>query len=234
MKLTKFILLTSIIIIFSILAVQNVQAFDPTVADFTYVIQGTTVYFTSTSTCDPMGMLNNVITSYSWDFGDGTTSSDMNPVHAYSTASSYTITLTVEDAMGATDDIEKSVYAYNPRSSNVTTNTIVPLSGSYYNKTVQDIFGNGSFANMSIDDFIGDIIAIFVAVYGPFFWAGVFGIIALVLFERQENAVIPALLTMIGGVPIILWELPLDWQKGIGIMVTLVIAGLLYALKRKR
>jgi PKD repeat protein len=38
--------------------------------------------------------------SYSWDFGDGATSSEENPVHTYSDDAVYTVTLTVTDANG--------------------------------------------------------------------------------------------------------------------------------------
>lgn len=37
------------------------------------------------------------ITSWSWDFGDGNTSSDQNPSHTYDNAGTYTVSLTVSD-----------------------------------------------------------------------------------------------------------------------------------------
>jgi len=43
------------------------------------------------------------IISYSWDFGDGTTSSAANPVHSYSSHGIYTVSLTVADDGGLTD-----------------------------------------------------------------------------------------------------------------------------------
>ncbi|WP_449405441.1 PKD domain-containing protein [Methanosarcina lacustris] len=51
-----------------------------------------TVTFTDTSTGFP--------TAWSWDFGDGTTSTDQNPVHTYTSAGDYTVTLTVSNADG--------------------------------------------------------------------------------------------------------------------------------------
>ena len=41
--------------------------------------------------------------SYEWDFGDGTTSTEVAPVHAYKTDGSYTVSLTVTDDKGNTD-----------------------------------------------------------------------------------------------------------------------------------
>jgi PKD repeat protein len=38
--------------------------------------------------------------SYSWDFGDGTTSTEANPIHKYEKPGSYTVSLTVTDDRG--------------------------------------------------------------------------------------------------------------------------------------
>jgi PKD repeat protein len=40
--------------------------------------------------------------SYEWDFGDGVTSTDKDPIHAYKTAGSYTVSLKVTDDRGNT------------------------------------------------------------------------------------------------------------------------------------
>lgn len=40
--------------------------------------------------------------SYYWDFGDGTTSSEVNPTHTYSEVGNYTVSLTVENEFGPT------------------------------------------------------------------------------------------------------------------------------------
>ncbi len=56
------------------------------------------VSFSSTGSSDPDGS----IVSYSWDFGDGNTSTDANPTHTYSTDGTYDAVLTVTDDLGAT------------------------------------------------------------------------------------------------------------------------------------
>jgi PKD repeat protein len=48
------------------------------------------------------------IISYSWDFGDSTTGTEVSPTHTY-TAGSYTVTLTVTDNCGATDTATTTV-----------------------------------------------------------------------------------------------------------------------------
>ncbi len=45
--------------------------------------------------------------TYQWDFGDGGTSTGVNPSHTYTTPGSYTVTLTVRNSSGCTDVIKK-------------------------------------------------------------------------------------------------------------------------------
>jgi uncharacterized protein (TIGR02145 family) len=69
----------------------------PITADFnanaTQIEPGANVQFTDLSTNNP--------TSWSWDFGDGNTSSEENPSHTYSSAGTYTVELTVENDYGS-------------------------------------------------------------------------------------------------------------------------------------
>ncbi|HEX9800368.1 MAG TPA: PKD domain-containing protein [Thermoanaerobaculia bacterium] len=66
----------------------------PPTASFTFSRVDNTVAFTDTSTGGP--------TSWFWDFGDGNTSSQQNPVNTYSVGgTSYIVTLTVQNAVGS-------------------------------------------------------------------------------------------------------------------------------------
>lgn len=56
------------------------------------------VVFNGEQSTDDMG-----IVSYSWDFGDGNSSSEANPTHTYTEVGNYTIVLTVADEQGLTD-----------------------------------------------------------------------------------------------------------------------------------
>ncbi len=58
------------------------------------------VSFSSSGSYDPDGS----ITAYLWNFDDGSTSALANPSHAFAAAGVYTVTLTVTDNDGATDD----------------------------------------------------------------------------------------------------------------------------------
>ena len=61
--------------------------------------EGVAISFSSSGSTDPDGS----IVGYSWDFGDGSTSTLENPSHSYGTEGTYTATLTVTDNGGATD-----------------------------------------------------------------------------------------------------------------------------------
>ena len=50
------------------------------------------------------------ITSWTWNFGDGTTSTLQNPVHTFSSPGEYDIALEVGNATGADDNLEKQKY----------------------------------------------------------------------------------------------------------------------------
>ncbi len=65
----------------------------PPRAAFTFQRAGLVVTFNDTSTGSP--------TSWLWDFGDGTpTSNQQNPVHTYSAAGTYVVTLTARNSIG--------------------------------------------------------------------------------------------------------------------------------------
>jgi PKD repeat protein len=89
---------------------------------------GTPVQFDSSQSTTVSG---TTISSYSWSFGDGMTSAEVNPRHTYTIAGTYTIQLTVTDNTGATDTA----------STTATISTIAPPAPSITitNQTLQDI-----------------------------------------------------------------------------------------------
>ncbi|MFC2101158.1 FISUMP domain-containing protein [Bacteroidota bacterium] len=52
---------------------------------------------------------SNIVTSWLWNFGDGVTSEQKNPVHSYSSIGLYSVSLTVTNAFGS-DNETKSNY----------------------------------------------------------------------------------------------------------------------------
>jgi PKD repeat protein len=66
-----------------------------------------TVQFTDTSTGSPI--------AWSWDFGDGGTSTLMNPPHTYTSVQSYTVSLTVHNGTGISSVIKSGyITTYYP------------------------------------------------------------------------------------------------------------------------
>jgi PKD repeat protein len=62
-----------------------------------------TIQFTDASTGSPA--------SYAWDFGDGATSTEQNPMHTYAAPGDYTVILTVTAADGITTDSESQTVS---------------------------------------------------------------------------------------------------------------------------
>ncbi len=88
-----------------------------------------TVYFTNQSTGD--------ITSYSWTFGDGGSSTAQNPSHQYTSAGSYTVALTVTGPGGSDVETKTNYITVGvPPTANFTgspTSGDVPLAVNFTN-----------------------------------------------------------------------------------------------------
>src|SRR5581483_2946909 len=69
-----------------------------------------TVSFNGSNSYDPDG----TVVSYSWNFGDGTSSSAMNPTHAYSSAGVFTVTLMVVDDGGLSNSASTTATIGGP------------------------------------------------------------------------------------------------------------------------
>lgn len=74
------------------------------------------------------GNINDPITSWLWDFGDGTTETGQNPSHNYNSAGTYSITLTVTTDAGCTNNNSSApivVNAYPYPTASFTVNSYV-------------------------------------------------------------------------------------------------------------
>ena len=90
---------------------------EPPLANFTSSVSGTTVTFNNGSTAN--------VDNYNWDFGDGNSSTEPNPVHTYATDGAYVVTLTVTNECGVDDQIQV-VTIINPPTAGF---TATPTSG---------------------------------------------------------------------------------------------------------
>jgi PKD repeat protein len=74
-----------------------------------------TVQFSADGSYDPDG----TIASYAWDFGDGSTSTEANPLKTYAEAGTYNAVLTVSDEAGATDSAQVTIIVDQPSMATV-------------------------------------------------------------------------------------------------------------------
>jgi PKD repeat protein len=110
-------------------------------ANFSESILGSTATFTNFSTS-----VNNSLT-YSWDFGDGNTSSAQNPSHTYATNGTYTVTLiasncifsdtitqTIQIGTTSMEETPKAKFTFypNPTTDQITIISDIQLLGSIY------------------------------------------------------------------------------------------------------
>lgn len=96
------------------------------IANFNYTeaTVGVPVQFTGTETTNPAGH-NSEITARQWSFGDGTTSTEVNPTHTYTTAGDYQVTYIVEITGGnhgnCGDSKTRTIQIRNEFGATVTT-----------------------------------------------------------------------------------------------------------------
>ncbi len=137
--------------------VEYINVHDPApTANFTYnkTIGNAplSVQFTNTST-------GNNITSWQWDFGDGSTATTMNPVHTFTSYGTYIVTLTVTNNGGSSTKLAADPIIIHDAApvagftSNVTTG-IAPLTVQFNDSSIGDNitswqwnFGDGTLNN---------------------------------------------------------------------------------------
>jgi PKD repeat protein len=121
-------------------------------ASFTQVNSFLTVALTSTSP-----VLGN--TTYAWDFGDGGTSTMMNPSHVYTTVDTFTVTLIVTNECG-TNTTTESIITSNLGLGEVLENANItlfpnPSNGEF---TIGMDINNNSTIDIRIENILGAIV----------------------------------------------------------------------------
>jgi gliding motility-associated-like protein len=90
-----------------------------TINDMVEILPGVTASFDADKTfvCyanDPVTMIDNSKgegpLSYTWDFGDNTTSTEKKPTHSFNKKGIYTVALTVESALGCKNTLTKTSF----------------------------------------------------------------------------------------------------------------------------
>jgi len=114
-------------------------------AGFTYLILPTTpptpitsIQFTNTCTSAPISMA-----TFSWNFGDGDTSSTPNPIHTYTNAGIYNVCLTMVTNTGCNDTYCNTIVildaAQDTCTSNFTFTTAANFSDIYFDGTQDSV-----------------------------------------------------------------------------------------------
>jgi PKD repeat protein len=108
---------------------------------------GIPVQFDGSGSSDPDG---DPIT-FSWQFGDGSSGSGVNPVHAYSSAGTYTVTPTVSDNRGGSNTAQTTAQINNPVPSltSLIPSSIIAGSPDFTLTLSGDNFVNGSIVSFN-------------------------------------------------------------------------------------
>ncbi len=121
--------------------IQNRPPLPSITASTSTVSVGASVSFDATASNDPDG----TITSYSWDFGDGTPGAGPTASHTFSNAGTFTVRLSITDNNGSTASTVYTVTVQTPSSSSE--NTSFPL---YYFGIIAAIIAGGLAAFMAV------------------------------------------------------------------------------------
>ncbi len=109
----------------SVIRILNLNSNQPT-AGFTFntACLGFPINFTDISNS------SGTIASWLWDFGDGTTSTVPNPVHTYSSAGNFNVSLILTNVSGCTDSIMHVVIVHPLPDANAGGDQVVCRGGS--------------------------------------------------------------------------------------------------------
>jgi PKD repeat protein len=104
----------------------------PVTAAFSSTTTGLSVVFDASASAPN-------ITTYTWNFGDGTNGTGVNPTHVYGTGGNYTVTLVVANLCGSTNTIVQTISTCSSISGQFTTG----INGLTVNFSTNSVLGNG-------------------------------------------------------------------------------------------
>ena len=100
-------------------------------------------------------------TSYLWDFGDGTTSTDPNPVHIYSSSDFYTVIMTATNACGSITETQTVPINITVSVAEIDKALLLTASPNPFNETVRikyDLQQYFTEARLVIYDVLGQLV----------------------------------------------------------------------------
>ena len=133
----------------------------PAAALFDFVIDGNVVTFLDFSEFASEGW---VIESWSWDFGDGNTSNEQNPIHEYENDGTYQVSLTVTTDIGTqsepyTAEIQIGALSIsddmNPQKFGISKNYPNPFNP---NTTIEYYLGESGIVSLDVYNVNGELV----------------------------------------------------------------------------
>lgn len=127
----------------------NVSVFDAPTANFNFnnECENIAVLFNNTSLNPTMGTIG----SYSWNFGDGSpiNTTSFNPIHIYTNAGTYTVTLIVNSSnLGCADTLQQTIDIYPSPTANFTfQNQCFGNSITFTDQSIGAVSYNWNFGN---------------------------------------------------------------------------------------
>lgn len=132
------------VVVIDSLSTWKINAYDPT-ADFTFSSIDNTTTFTNQSTN---------ATSYSWDFGDWTSSTEANPTHVYSAIGSYEVILTATTC----NESITTAQTVNISSLSVDKAQSINAIAIFPNPATESISINGNYTTAQVIDATGRVL----------------------------------------------------------------------------
>ncbi|HSC55008.1 MAG TPA: PKD domain-containing protein [Phnomibacter sp.] len=140
-------------------AVNVHQAIANFTASDTLVCRNTQITFTNSSTA-PGGSVSDLL--YHWDFGNGTTGTDLHPVVSYPNEGLYDIRLAATDPYGCTDTLRRLAYIHVADANadfalSDSFSTCPPFQVMFTNRSVNNRSNNWDFGNGNSSTFLSPV-----------------------------------------------------------------------------
>ena len=170
--------------------------------------------------------------AWSWDFGDGNTSTERNPVHTYALPGKYSVSL---EAGAGTETKPRYITVVPGRSA--ATATITPLPTNLTNDLIE-AFGGKTAPDPGESTigwllFLETILAAFLLTCGPLGSVGIFAIPFFMMWIAQRDMTLPGLAGAVLGLFIIA-RLPADFHLVAVAFIALSIVATVYSLMKER
>ncbi len=158
-------------------------------ADGDETATGTPIHFQSTISGDA--------TSWQWNFGDGTTSTERNPTHTFTATGTYHVTLTASNAYGSSS-FSHTFHVYSGTVVHPT------LNGSAFKWSPETGYYTGYWFNrdagfINVEGLFSAILLPFTALIGQWFFMIVWGTLVMGMYLHSQDTTLPFVVGILLG-----------------------------------